>query len=71
MTLKDTNNHPVTSGKSVTLSAGSGHSTIEVNGSAGSTATTDGNGQAVFTVSDTTAESVTYTATDTTDSDRW
>ena len=67
VTLKDTNDNPVTSGKSVTLSAGSGHSTIAVNGSAGSTETTDEQGQAVFTVTDDTAESVTYTATDTTD----
>ena len=67
VTLMDTNDHPVTSGKSVTLSAGSGHSSIAVNGTAGSTETTNGNGQAVFTVSDTTAESVIYTATDTTD----
>jgi hypothetical protein len=68
VTLKDTANNPVTSGKSVTLSQGSGHSTIEVNGTPGATATTDGSGQAVFTVSDTTVEPVTYTATDTTDS---
>ena len=52
VTLKDTNGNPVTTGKSVTLSQGSGHSSIEVNGTAGSTATTDGSGQAVFTVSD-------------------
>ena len=68
VTLKDTNDHPVTTAKSVTLSQGSGHSTIEVNGTAGSTATTDGSGQAVFTVSDTVAETVTYSATDTSDS---
>ena len=68
VTLKDINKNPVGSGKSVTLSQGSGHSTIDVNGTAGSTATTDASGQAVFTVSDTTAEPVTYTATDTTDS---
>jgi hypothetical protein len=67
VTLKDTNGNPVGSGKSVTLSQGSGHSSIEVNGSAESTTTTNGNGQAVFTVSDKTAEPVTYTATDTTD----
>jgi hypothetical protein len=67
VTLKDTADDPVTSGKSVTLSQGSGHSTIEVDGSPGSTATTDETGQAVFTVSDTTAETVTYTATDTSD----
>ena len=68
VSLEDTNGHPVTSPKSVMLSQGSGHSTIDVNGTAGSTATTDSGGQAVFSVSDTTAESVTYTATDTTDS---
>ena len=67
VTLKDTAGNPVTGGKSVTLSQGSGHSTIQVNGTPGSIATTDGSGQAVFTVSDTTAEPVTYTATDTTD----
>jgi Invasin, domain 3/Bacterial Ig-like domain (group 1) len=66
VSLMDTNDHPVNTPKSVTLSQGTGHSTIEVNGAAGSTATTSG-GQVVFTVSDTTAESVTYTATDTTD----
>ncbi len=68
VTLKDTNGNLVTTPKSVTLAQGSGHSTIEVNGTAGSTATTNGSGQAVFTVSDSTAEPVTYTATDTTDS---
>ncbi len=68
VTMKDINKNPVGSGKSVTLSQGSGHSTIDVNGTAGSTAVTDSNGQAVFTVSDTAAEQVTYTATDTTDS---
>ena len=67
VTLKDTNGNPVTTGKSVTLAQGAGHSTIEFNGTVGSTATTDTSGQAVFTVSDTTAEPVTYTATDTTD----
>jgi hypothetical protein len=69
VSLKDTNGNPVISPKSVTLSQGSGHSTIEVNGVAGSTETTNADGQAVFAVSDTTAESVTYTATDATDSD--
>ncbi|MGO8862365.1 MAG: beta strand repeat-containing protein [Acidimicrobiales bacterium] len=68
VSLKDTNGNPVTTGKSVTLSQGSGHSTIEVNGTAGSTATTDAGGQAIFTVSDSTAEDVSYTATDTSDS---
>jgi hypothetical protein len=69
VSLMDGNNHPVTAPKSVSLSQGSGHSTIQVNGVAGATATTNSGGQAVFTVSDTTAESVTYTATDTTDAD--
>ena len=68
VSLKDTNGNPVTTPKSVTLSQSSGHSTIDVNGAAGSTTTTDSGGKAVFTVNDTTAESVTYTATDTTDS---
>ena len=67
VTLEDTNGVLVTSGKSVTLSQGGGHSIIDFNGSTGSTATTDTSGQAVFTVSDTTAENVTYTATDTSD----
>ena len=68
VSLMDTGDHPVNAPKSVTLSQGTGHSTIAVKGAAGSTATTDSGGHAVFTVSDTTAESVTYTATDTTDS---
>jgi hypothetical protein len=62
VTLKDANNNLV-SGKTVTLAQGAGHSTITtVNG------TTNGSGQASFTVKDSTAEAVTYTATDTTDS---
>ena len=67
VTLKDTNKNPVGSGKSVTLSQGSGHSSIEVNGTAGTTTTTNANGQAVFTASDDVPETVTYTASDTTD----
>ncbi len=67
VTLKDTNKNPVGSGKSVTLSQGSGHSTIEVNGAVASTGTTNANGQVVFAVGDDVAEPVTYTATDTTD----
>ena len=67
--LKNTDNNPVTTAKTVTLSQGSGHSTIVVGGSPTATATTNGDGQATFIVSDTTAESVTYTATDTSDSD--
>jgi hypothetical protein len=50
--------------KTVTLSQGAGHSIITP---AHSPNVTDGNGQATFTVSDATTESVTYTATDTTD----
>jgi hypothetical protein len=62
VTLKDANNNLV-SGKTVTLAAGSGSSTITtVSG------TTNGSGQASFTVKDSTGEAVTYTATDTTDS---
>ena len=53
-------------GKVISLSQGGGSSTI-VPTSPGS-ATTNAGGQATFTVSDSTAESVTYTATDTTDS---
>jgi len=40
---------------------------MKVNGTARSTATTDSNRQAVFTVSDATSETVTYTTDDTTD----
>ena len=67
VSLKDITGNPVTSGKSVTLSQGSGSSVIKVNGSLSSTATTNAGGQAVFTVTDSTHENVTYTATDTTD----
>ena len=62
VTLKDANNNLV-SGKTVTLAAGSGSSTITtVSG------TTNSSGQASFTVKDSIAETVIYTATDTTDS---
>jgi hypothetical protein len=69
VTLKDqgTTPQPI-AGKVVMLTQGSGHSVIEVNGTVASTATTNSGGQAVFTVSDSTAETVTYSATDTTDS---
>ncbi len=60
-TLKDAVGNPV-AGKTMTLTAGSGSSIITtVSG------TTDVNGQATFTVKDSTAETVTYTAHDTTD----
>ncbi|MDO8958444.1 MAG: Ig-like domain-containing protein [Rhodocyclaceae bacterium] len=61
VTLKDTAGNPVV-GKTITLTAGSGSSTITtVSG------VTDASGQAIFTVKDTVQESVTYTARDTTD----
>jgi len=61
VTLNDATNNPV-SGKSVTLTAGSGSSTITtLNG------TTNASGQATFTVKDSVAEVVTYTAKDATD----
>ncbi|HWD00254.1 MAG TPA: Ig-like domain-containing protein [Candidatus Sulfopaludibacter sp.] len=61
VTLLDASSNPI-SGKTVTL-AGTGSSTITtVSG------TTNASGQATFTVKDTHVESVTYTATDTTDS---
>src|SRR5205823_3735733 len=61
VTLKDAYGHPVP-GKSVSLDQGSASSTI-----ATVTGTTNATGHAVFTVKDATVESVTYTATDTTD----
>src|SRR3989449_59430 len=61
VTLKDINDNPV-SGKTVSLAAGSGSSTITtVSG------TIDTIGQARFTVTDTVAQSVTYPARDTTE----
>jgi len=61
VTLKDTGNNLV-AGKVVTLSAGSGSSTTTT-----LSGTTDANGQATFSVKDSVAESVTYTARDVTD----
>lgn len=63
VTLTDAHSNPI-AGKNITLSQGNGSSTIAP--SAG--ATTNSSGQAVFTVTNTKAETVTYTATDTTDS---
>lgn len=63
VTLTDANSNPV-SGKSVTLSQGSGSSAI----TPASAVTTNASGQAVFTVKNSKAETVTYTATDATDS---
>ena len=62
VTLEDANNNPV-SGKTVTLAQGSGHSTISP-----ASGTTNASGIATFSVKNTKAEAVTYTATDTTDS---
>jgi len=62
VTLKDANNN-LASGRTVALAKNGGSSTIAtVNG------TTNASGQATFTVKDTVAEAMTYTATDTTDS---
>jgi hypothetical protein len=62
VTLLDANNQPV-SGQAVTLAGNSGsHSTITT-----LSGTTNAAGQATFSVIDSTAEPVTYTATDTTD----
>ncbi|HZU13054.1 MAG TPA: S8 family serine peptidase [Chloroflexota bacterium] len=61
VTLLDANGNPV-SNKTVSLGQGSGSSTITT-----VTGTTGTNGQASFTVKDTKAESVTYTATDSSD----
>jgi uncharacterized protein (TIGR03437 family) len=61
VTLLDANGNPV-SGKNVSLTAGSGSSTITV-----VSGTTNSSGQATFTVTDGTTESVTYTAKDTSD----
>ena len=63
VTLLSTSSVPV-AGRTVTLSQGAGHSVITA------TATpnvTDANGVATFTATDTTAETVTYAAKDTTD----
>jgi len=62
VTLKDANGNLV-SGKTVTLAQGTGSSTITT-----VTGTTNSSGQATFTVKSSRAETVTYTATDTTDS---
>jgi Bacterial Ig-like domain (group 1) len=64
VTLEGTGNVPVP-GKTVTLSQGTGKSTITP---AEVPNVTDANGVATFTVTDTAIETVTYTATDTTDS---
>ena len=60
-TLKDALSNPV-SGKTVSLAAGSGSSTVTT-----ISATTNASGQASFTAKDAVIESVTYTAKDTTD----
>src|SRR5207302_1178008 len=62
VTLKDAYGHPVP-GKAVSLTQGSGSSTITT-----VAGTTDAAGHATYSVKDTVAESVTYSAHDTTDS---
>ncbi len=62
VTLEDSSSVAL-GGKSVTLTAGSGNATISGNGFG----TSNGSGVATFTVTDTIAQSVTLTATDTTD----
>jgi hypothetical protein len=64
VTLKGTSGVPIP-GKTVTLSQGVGNSTVVP---AQSPNVSDSNGQATFTVTDSTPETVTYTATDTDDS---
>jgi hypothetical protein len=62
VTIMDDSNNPV-SNRTVTLNQGGGHSTISPASSA-----SDSNGVVTFTVKDTTAETVAYTAIETTDS---
>jgi Invasin, domain 3/Bacterial Ig-like domain (group 1) len=62
VTLRDANDNPV-SGKTVSLAQGGGSSTISAAGGASSAS-----GVVTFTVKNTVAQAVTYTATDTTDS---
>ncbi len=62
VTLLNANSNPV-SGKTVTLTAGSGSSVISA-----ASGPSNASGVVTFTVKDSTAESVTYTASDTTDS---
>jgi hypothetical protein len=61
VTLKDANGNPI-SGKTITLGAGSGSSTITT-----LSGTTNASGQATFAVKDSTPQAVIYTATDTSD----
>ena len=66
VTLNDAGDHPV-SGKTVTLAGNSGSSSVITPASSGSNVT-NSSGVATFTVTDTVAETVYYTATDTSDS---
>ena len=66
VTLLAPDGHSVVSGKTVTLAASSSTAVIAPSAADGG-AVTDSNGKATFTVSDATAEDVTFTATDTTD----
>jgi len=68
VTLLDTNSGPL-AGKDVSLTAGSGSSTITPVATGGAAAgVTDSSGVATFTVSDLSAQTVVYSATDTSDS---
>lgn len=62
VTLKDAAGNPI-SGRTVTLAQGAGSSTISA-----ASGPSDASGVVTFTVKNSTAQSVTYTATDTTDS---
>lgn len=70
LTLLSASSSPVP-GKTVTLAGNGGTSSVITSvtcGSGGTAGTTNSSGQACWTVTDTTAESVVYTATDATDS---
>lgn len=67
VTLKDGAGNPV-EGKDVSLAAGGGSSTCSPICAPATVVTTDVNGIAIFTVKDAVIETVTYTATDRTDS---
>ena len=66
MTLLNAKGKPAVA-KAVSIEEGSGHAIVTLTGSAAGV--TDANGQATFTVVDLTAETVSFTATDSTDGD--
>ena len=65
--LKDSNGVPVTTSKQVTISSNSSTAVIKTGGVVSSTAATDSTGTATFAVTDSVAEPVTFTVTDTSD----